>query len=93
LRPRALNLEAQQFGRELCSESHPDIRFIEAKLKEIADELDVLKRQRLEISKEKGQPSPGLLAAIARLEQRQSAFRESLELWKAVLRVHPNIDH
>jgi len=63
-------------------ESHPDIRFIEAKLRERerAGELDVLKRQRLEILKERGQPSPGLLAAIARLEQRQSAFHESLEL-------------
>lgn len=74
-------------------ENHPDIRFIETKLTEIAGELDVLKRQRLEILKEGGQPSPGLLAAIARLEQRQSAFRESLELWRAVLKVHPNIDH
>jgi hypothetical protein len=74
-------------------ENHPDIRFIETKLTEIAGELDVLKRQRLEISKEGGQPSPGLLAAISRLEQRQAAFRESLELWRAVLKVHPNIDH
>ena len=74
-------------------ENHPDIRFIETKLTEIAGELDVSKRQRLEILKEGGQPSPGLLAAIARLEQRQSAFRESLELWRAVVRVHPNIDH
>jgi len=74
-------------------ENHPDIRFIETKLTEIAGELDVLKRQRLEILKEGGQPSPGLLSAIGRLEQRQSAFRESLELWRAVLKVHPNIDH
>ena len=74
-------------------ENHRDIRFIETKLTEIAGELDVLKRQRLEILKEGGQPSPGLLAAIARLEQRQSAFRESLELWRAVLKVHPNVDH
>lgn len=74
-------------------ENHPDIRFIETKLTEIAGELDVLKRQRLESFKEGGQPSPGLLAAIARLDQRQSAFRESLELWRAVLKVHPNIDH
>jgi hypothetical protein len=74
-------------------ENHPDIRFIETKLTEIASELDVLKRQRREILKERGRPSPGLLAAIVRLEQRQSAFRESLELWRAVLCVYPNIDH
>lgn len=61
---------------------------IESRIREISEDLDALRIQK---SREV-QPSPGLLENIARLERKLSNFRESLDLWRTVLRVYPNYD-
>lgn len=63
---------------------------IESRLRELSESLADLSSLRKQITKDGGQPSPGLLDNIRRLEDTIQSFTEARDLWRVVMKVHPN---
>lgn len=63
-----------------------NLEMIDGRIRELSEELSELMLQKL------SGDSPGLRDAIFRAMRKLDNFRESRELWVAVLKVYPNYD-
>lgn len=69
-----------------------NIKMLEECLRTINEELTDAQKLVAMLKKDGSQPSPGLVASIATLRNKQENFMDSLELWRCMKKVYPNYD-